>query len=285
MSRAGAAPDASAPPAFFRADGELLVPLPRATSGWGGPDGEGQLRGTAVSGVLARAAERAAGALEGAGRFRPVRWTLDLFRPGAMIPSTTGATVVRGGRRLRLVDAELVQEGRTVARATVLLLATGGPSAGAAWTGGLPETPPAPPPDLHPDPAEPALYRSDGAWSTDPRAHTNAARKAVWFPATPLVEGEDPTPFEHVAVLADAANLTSSWGTRGVEFINADATLTLTRLPAPGDGVGLVATSRVETDGLATATTTVFDRHGALGSAIVSTLANGAQAVDPARTR
>jgi hypothetical protein len=41
------ATDATGPSAFFRAEGELLVPVPRATSGWGGPDGAGQLRGTA----------------------------------------------------------------------------------------------------------------------------------------------------------------------------------------------------------------------------------------------
>ncbi|MHC1562526.1 acyl-CoA thioesterase domain-containing protein [Actinomycetospora sp. C-140] len=285
MARAGTPPDHTPPTAFFRVEGGLLVPLPRATSGWGGPDGAGQLRGTAVSGLLARAAERAAHGLEGAARFRPVRWTLDLFRPGAMVPSDVETTIVRGGRRLRLVDAFLVQDGTTVARATLLLLAGGGPSSGTAWTGPLPETPQPPPAGLGPDPAEPILYRSDDGWSHDPGAHTNAARKAVWFPVAPLIEGEDPTPFEHVAVLADAANLTSSWGTRGVEFINADATLTLTRLPAPGDGVGMIATSRVESDGLATGTTTVFDRHGPLGSAVVSTLANGGHAVDPARTR
>ncbi|MEJ2890344.1 acyl-CoA thioesterase domain-containing protein [Actinomycetospora aeridis] len=285
MSCAGTPVDHGQPAAFFRVDGGLFVPLPRATSGWGGPDGAGQLRGTAVSGLLARAAERAAHELEGAERFRPVRWTLDLFRPGAMVPSTAQATIVRGGRRLRLIDAVLLQEGTTVARATLLLLATGGPSSGTTWAGPLPDTPEAPPADLEPDPVEPILYRSDDGWSDDPRAHTNDARKAVWFPAAPLVEGEDPTPFEHVAVLADAANLTSSWGTRGVEFINADATLTLTRLPAHGEGVGMIATSRVESDGLATGTTTVFDRHGPLGSAVVSTLANGRHAVDPSRAR
>jgi acyl-CoA thioesterase superfamily protein len=199
--------------AFFRVEGDLLVPLPRATSGWGGPDGGGQLRGTAVSGALARAAEHVADGLDGAERFRPVRWTLDLFRPGAMVPCTTVATVVRGGRRLRLIDVEFVQDGAAIARANLLLLATGGPSSGTAWTGPLPDGPPVPPADLSPDPAEPTLYRSDAGWSADATAHANDSRKAVWFPAAPVVEGEDPSPFVHVAVLADAANLTTSWGT------------------------------------------------------------------------
>ena len=270
--------------AFFRAEDDLLVPLSRSSSGWTGSSGRGQLRGTAVSGALGRAAERAADALDGAERFRPVRWTLDLFRPGAMIPSAAEATVVRGGRRLRLVDAVLVQEGTTVARATLLLLATGGPTTGATWAGPDPETPSAPPADLHPDPAEPALYRSDGDWTSDARGHTNTARKAVWFDASPVVEGEDPSPLVHATVVADGANLTSSWGTHGVEFINADVTLHLTRLPTRGDGLGLVAASRTAADGIAVARTTLFDRQGPVGDAVVSTLANGDRAVDPARS-
>lgn len=269
-------------PAFFRAEGEQLVPLRRATSGWGGSSGRAQLRGTAVSGALARAAERAAGDLDGAERFRPARWTLDLFRPGAMVPSTTRTTVVRAGRRLRLIDASFVQDDTVVARATLLLLATGGTSTGTTWTAPLPAAVPAPPRDLHPDPPDPTLYRSDADWTRDVHGHANAARTAVWFALAPLVEGEVPTPLEHAAVVADAANLTSSWGSAGVEYINADVTLALTRLPDPGDGAGLAATSRVESEGVATATTTMFDRRGALGAVTVSCLANGHEAVNPA---
>ncbi|MDL5158687.1 acyl-CoA thioesterase domain-containing protein [Actinomycetospora termitidis] len=277
--RASTAGSVDGSTAFFRADGEHLVPLRRARSGWGGSDGPDQIRGTAVSAILARAAERAADELEHPAWFRPVRWTLDLFRPAAMAPVTTTAAVVRSGRRLRLVDATLDQDGRAVARASLLLLATGGPRAGTTWTAPLPSTPEPPPADLVPDPAEPTLYRSDGCWSADRRLHANAARKATWFPVAPIVEGEEPTGLAHVAAVADAANLTSSWGTLGVEYINADLTLTLTRVPDRGAGVGHHAESRVEDDGIAWGTTTVFDEHGTLGSVVVSTLANGERAV------
>ena len=268
------------PTAFFRADGERFVPLQRATSGWGGADGPGQVRGTAVSGLLGRGAEQAAAQLEDADRFRPVRWTVDLFRPGAMAPGTVEATVVRGGRRLRLIDVALVQAGGTVARGSLLLLATGGPTSGTTWTAPLPTVPSPPPEDLVPDPAEPTLYRAGGDWTTE-RRQENAARKATWFPAAPIVEGEEPTGFAHLAAIGDAANLTSSWGTLGVEYINADLTLAIARVPAAGDGVGVSAESRVEADGIALGTVTMFDRHGALGSVTIATLANGAQVVKP----
>jgi len=58
---------------------------------------------------------------------------------------------------------------------------------------------------------------------------------------------------------------------------------------APGNGFAAAAQPvaaqsviHTESDGLAVGTTTLFDRHGPLGSAVVSTLANGDQAVDPA---
>lgn len=127
--------------ASTRDDRQVLVPTEWARSGW---DANGQIRGTAISGALAMAAEGIAAGLEGASVFRPVRWTLDLFRPAAMIPSTTDATVVRSGRRLRLVDVLFVQEGATVARGSLLLLAAGGAAGGTTWTGPASEVPPVP---------------------------------------------------------------------------------------------------------------------------------------------
>ena len=45
--------------------------------------GAAQIRGSAVSGVLAAAAERVA-SVHGAPGLRPVRWSLDLFKPAAV---------------------------------------------------------------------------------------------------------------------------------------------------------------------------------------------------------
>lgn len=265
---------------YFRAevsDGtETLVPEPRSRSGWGG---RGQLRGTAVSGALARAAEQAAAGLEDADAFRPVRWTVDLFRPAALAPGVTTATVVRSGRRLRLVDATFVQDGVVVSRATALLHRTGGGTgAGAVWT-----SPPADPPDvpdLEPG-EEPMLYCSDGiGWSAEMAEHQNGARKRTWHLPETLVEGEKASPFVRVATVADSANLAGNWGSAGVEFINSDLTLVLERLPDADGGIGLVAEERREDDGIAVLRTSVVDRWGAVGTVVMSTLANSAAAVD-----
>lgn len=276
--------------AFFRTEiengAEVLIPEPRARSGWGGP---GQIRGTAVSGALARASEHATAQWDDVARFRPVRWTVDLFRPAPMAPVTTQATVVRHGRRLRLIDTVLLQDDKVLARASVLLLATdSAPAAGAVWPADGDAAPnnsgaDLPPiPDLDPETKENALYFSEAiGWTGGAAPHRNATRKAVWHLPEPLVEDEPPTPFQRIATIADSSNLVGNWGSHGVEFINADLTLTIDRLPTGADGIGIVAEHRRESNGIAVAHTSLFDRDGRLGTVALSALANSAVAVDP----
>ena len=79
--------------------------------------------------------------------------------------------------------------------------------------------------------------------------------------------------------MADGTSLTSNWGSRGVEHINADITLTLARRPV-GVTVGLHASDRVEHDGIAVGTATLFDREGRLGTTVVTAMTNTRRSVD-----
>lgn len=248
--------------AFFTAepgpDGELLLPLPEARASWG--DGA-QLRGMATSGALARAAEQAAGT----GLLRPARWTVDLLRPAGFVPSVARAEVVRRGRRLCLVEATLWQGETLVGKASGLFLAAGSPATGTVWApaGGLM----APPPGLRPATDEPRVFHSEGVgWTGTPEPHQNSSRKTLWVFPQEIVRGERPTPFQHAATAADLVNLVTNWGEAGLEFINADLTLTLGRVPADDLELGLTADHRVEHDGVAVTTATVFDRQGPLGT-------------------
>jgi len=99
-------------------DDELLEPTPASAGGWS-PD---QVRGPAVSGLLARATERTAETAMP--DKRPVRWTVDLFRVVGMHPTTVTTAVIRHGRRIGLVDAGLSQLGRPVARSRALFALT-----------------------------------------------------------------------------------------------------------------------------------------------------------------
>ncbi|MFD5179850.1 acyl-CoA thioesterase domain-containing protein [Nocardia sp. NPDC058379] len=263
--------------AFFRTQdspaGIALIPQAEAASGWG----EGQLRGLAVSSALAREAERA---LDRIGRtdVRPARWTLDLFRPARMrLPCTTSATIVREGRRLCLIDTVLRQDDRPVARGTALFLAPSRSPAGAVWSGGVQPRPPAPGTPMAP--GQHRLYRSaDTGWGAAAQAQ-NDHRTQIWHEPIPVVEDEPITPFQLAAGIADVVNVVANLGGNGLEFINADITLALARLPE-GDGVGFAAIDRREDAGIAVGTAAAFDRSGVFGTATVSALANAHQAVD-----
>jgi hypothetical protein len=256
------------------AGSELLLPEPLA-SGWA-PD---HMRGMAISGALARAVEQTVAA-RGRADLQPARWTLDLFRPARMQPCRVSATVVREGRRLCLVDAVFEQADQVVARASALFLHGGTSPGGVVWS---PQRRPLPPsPGLVPDPLEPRLHYSDDAgWTSSPGGHQNGSRKQVWHFPVSVVKDERPSPFQLVASVADVTNLVTNWGSAGLQFINADVTLLLARLPAAME-VGLAALDHVQRDGIAVGTAVVYDRVGSLGTATVSAVANADRALDVA---
>jgi hypothetical protein len=260
--------------ALFTLADDHLVPTPVAASMWS----SNQMHGVAVSGALARGVEQRLSAL-GRTDLRPARWSVDLFRPAAMAPCTVTTTVVRDGRRIVLVDAELRQDDVVVARAgAVHLLPTEAP-AGQVWTPDPEHR--APSLDVVPASDRPRVpyFHSGEGWSQSFPEHQNEHRKSTWQTGLPVVEGERPSGFVAVASLADSASMLLHWGTAGVQYINTDLTLTLARAPY-GVEVGLVATDRVEHDGIAVGTVAVLDREGPLGHVTVTALANARRPVD-----
>jgi hypothetical protein len=83
--------------------------------------------------------------------------------------------------------------------------------------------------------------------------------------------------------VADSANVVSNWGSAGLQFINADVTLALTRQPIEME-FGLSALDRVEADGISVGSAVMFDRAGVFGTTTIVGLANALRSVDP-RTR
>lgn len=260
--------------AFFTADGESLLATDLAKSSWGAD----HLHGVAVSGAMARALEQRLAA-EGRTDLRAARYTADLFRPATSQPLTFTTEVVQASARLCLLDVVAHQEGRPVARASGLFLKATGSATGEVWSPA--EHPSAPPEDVAPPTDEPHVpyLHSAAGWSQNFREHQNASHKTSWNSAVPVVAGESLTPFQAVAAIADGASLVTNWGTKGVEHINTDLTLTLARAPQ-GTEIGLAAVDRVEEDGIAVGTAAVFDRSGPLGSVVLASLANARKAVD-----
>lgn len=258
---------------FHRSEDELVPNLP-ACSMWS----DDQMHGVALSGALARAAEHQL-AVVGREDLIPARWTVDLFKPARMIGCSFNTEVVRESARICLVDVTMTQQGQRVARASATFLKPTESAPGEVWAPA--ERPAAPPPDVVPPSAVARVpfMRSDAGWSQDFREHQNAGRKAQWSTSFPVVAGEPLTAFQAAAATADGASMVTNWGTGGVEYINTDIAMTLARRPA-GVEIGLLATDRVEHDGIAVGTAAVFDREGPLGSVIIASLANARRTVD-----
>lgn len=260
--------------AFFRLDGEHLVPLDLARSMWR----DDQMHGLAVSGALARAIEARA-VVAGRPELMPARYTVDLFRAATMEPCELRTSVVREGPRLCLVDATLLQGGEPVARASAVLLRRSQVPSGRVWS---PDDVPEPPPlEIAPDDDVPHIpfFHSDAGWSQHFGEHQNASRKQTWQTGLPIVVGEAPSGFVSAASIADATSLVTNWGTEGVQYINTDITLSLARPPA-GIQIGLLATDHHASEGISVGSATVYDREGAFGVATVTALANSRRTVD-----
>ena len=261
--------------ALFRADGDRLVPLDIARSLWR----DDQMHGVATSGALARGLELAVSAL-GRDDLQPARYTVDLFRAPSMAACTVRSSVVREGSRLCLVDAVLEQDDRPVARAGAIFLAPSEDPPGSVWSSAdVPAPPPLELAAVSEEPRVPLFSSDEVGWSQVFAEHQNASRKQTWQTALPIVLGEKPSPFQSVAGVADSTSMVMNWGDAGVEYINTDITLALSRLPVSME-IGLSAVERFSHDGIAIGTAVVFDREGPIGTSTVTSLANARRAVD-----
>ncbi|MCI2418827.1 thioesterase family protein [Saccharopolyspora sp. K220] len=258
--------------AFFAADGEQLVPSADASSPWS-PD---MMHGRLFGGLLARALEREQAEPE----FHFARLTVDLFRNTKLEPVRVETRRVRDGRRIRVADATVFAGENPVARASAVLLRRGDQP-----TGTVPATKPwdAPTPDeLGPSrvrsngwlpPFDVWLVNAEGELTDDWRA--NGQRRSWVRDDHELVAGESMSPFVRVALAGDFASPLANYGEKGLEFINADYTLTLSRLPL-SEAIGMESTGHVNEDGIAVAQCTVHDTSGPIGFCSATAVCNPA---------
>ncbi len=176
-------------------------------------------------------------ALPGGGDgLQPARLTVDLLRPTAIAPLEVRTTVQREGRRIRLVDAELVQDDDVVSRASAVFLRRGEQPTGDIWTADV-RMPPLPPdPGPLPDGLPMFVWGFGGEGSKGgtfgfAEWHDGGPKYAWVRQLRPLLAGEATSPFVEAAMAADATSALTHWGTSGLRYINADYTLSLTRLP------------------------------------------------------
>lgn len=257
---------------FFVTDGDSYVPTSLARGPWGP-----SLSGHYVGGLLGRAVEQEVNDADT--DLQPARLTVDLLRPVALSPVQVHSSVVRDGRRLRLVDVVMTQSDVMVARASSLFLRHGEHTTDRVWT--TPMTMPEIPAELDmPNADHLMLFHSYGR---DPVAGSpgvggdewrHGGQKFAWVRETKsLVDDEPLSPFTRAAMAGDVTSSITHWGADGLQFINADYTLTLSRLPE-GPYIGLAAVTHYGHTGVGTGVATLFDKAGPIGSGMATTLAN-----------
>ncbi len=244
---------------YFLRDQNRFLPTEIARGGWGP-----SLSGHVVGGLLGWAAEQ----LVDDPQFQPARLTIDLPRPTALEPVEVHTRVRQDRRRLRLVEAELVQNGNPVAQASVLFLRRGPQPDGHVWSQPIP---------MPPLPAEQgaveSLFIRTYGWGADiqnpdPEWAETPGQKYTWLQETrPLVDAEPMTAFTRAAMAGDITASIANWGARGLQFINVDYTLTLSRLPE-GPHLGLASLTHYSDDGVATGSAVLVDPNGPIGNCV-----------------
>lgn len=266
--------------AYFALDGDVLVPDPVCQGPWGPT-----ISGHVVGGILARGVE-IAGHADG---FQPARITVDLLKPVLIAPLEVRTTVQRDGRRIRLVDAEVIQDAAVVSRASAVFLRPGDQHIGDIWSSDI-QMPPMPP-DPGPLPDELPMFvwgyggeGSSGGEFGFAEWHSGGP-KYIWArQRRPLIADETISPFVQATMAADATSALTHWGTKGLQYINVDYTLSLTRLPK-GPNIGMAAVVHSSHDGIASGTAAVFDEHGPIGNSMAVAVVNPVEAFRPGAMR
>jgi hypothetical protein len=246
---------------FFLLDGDRFIPTAQANGTWA----RGSLHGRAVVGVMGLELERRCGEPE----LLPVRLTVDLYRMPPAVPFEIRIRVLRDGRSLRLAEAELIADGKSCVRATVLFLRRSEAPPRPVWS-----RPPwdAPPPWDLPEAA--SDWTLSGRWQIKPVANFKGVgpRRAWTRETRELVGGIAHTPFSRVAAAVDIASpFSHAHGEGGLDYINTDVTAYLYR-PMVGEWIGFETADHGASEGVAAGACFLHDETGPLGLAACAAL-------------
>jgi hypothetical protein len=229
------------------------------------------LHGRFLSGLAARAVEQE----DHDPALRLARLTVDMFRSPPMTPFIVRTSVIRDGRRVRVLEVSIRCGEVEVARASALLLRTAEHPTASVWRAPAWD---APPPDAFPPPPDEAEGEI-GGWDIrlmTPGGFWTADRKRLWTrDRWQLVAGEELSPVVRAALAADLPNPLANSGAEGLQFINPDLTLFLAR-PPTSEWIGLEVTDHIGFDGIAVGSCTLYDETGRIGASTVCAITNTA---------
>jgi hypothetical protein len=256
------------PDAFYEPDGERYL----ATELTRGPWDPGAQHAGPPAALLGRELER----LPDAGEFQIGRVTCEILRSVPIGPVEVSARVVRPGRRVQLLGAELRgADGEPLMRASAWRIRT-------APVEIPPEALPVQEPPPGPEQGSEAEF-----FPTGQELGYHSAMEVRFIeggflepgPATvwlrmrqPLVSAEEPSPLQRVLVTADVGNgVSAALDYHRYLFINVDLTVHLERLPA-GEWVQVDAVTLPQPNGVGTAESVLSDQRGRIGRALQTLL-------------
>ncbi len=256
------------PDAFYEPVGGRYL----ATELTRGPWDPGAQHAGPPAALLGRELER----LPNAEEFQVGRVTCEILRSVPIGPVRVEARVVRPGRRVQLLEAELRdEEGEPLMRASAWRIRTAPVEIPA---GALPPEEPPPAPE-HGSEVEFFPTGQELGYHTAMEARfleggfVEPGPATVWLRMRqPLVAGEEPTPLQRVLVIADVGNGVSATLDYGrYLFLNVDLTVHLERMPA-GEWVCVDAVTLPQPNGVGTAESVLSDRRGRIGRALQTLL-------------
>jgi hypothetical protein len=250
--------------ALFRLDGDRFIPHELTRGPWA-PDA---MHGGAVSALLARAAESVPTLVP----MQAARLSIELMRPVRLVPLRVETRVLREGKKVQWVEAHVLDGDTEVAHAILLRIRVADIPWPSRTAGGDVQLP-------FDGPQSAAAIAAP--WSVDyPAAYHSTATehrtvRGQWGaigPTTdlirlrrPVVAGEEPSPLQRVAAVADFGNgISSALPYESHKFINPDLTITLHRLPED-EWVCLDAVTYPEPHGIGVAHSVLYDERGRIG--------------------
>lgn len=193
-----------------------------------------------------------------------VRVTVEILSAVPLAELTVRSRMLRPGRSVELVEAELESDGRPVMRAHAWRIR--------AAALDLPPLPavedgvPAFPAEEVPWPGRRGGYLDAMEWRPVGRVPTEPGPATIWGRMRyPLVPGEEPTGLQRLLIVADSGNGVSSvlpW--TDWLFINPELTVHVTAVPE-GEWICLDAHTRVDARGFGLAASRLFDRERLVG--------------------
>jgi len=246
----------------FESSGDRFIATELARGPWD-PDAQ---HGGAPAALLMRAFERH----DDDSGLMLARVTYELLRPVPLGELSVACSVLRPGRRVKLLEGSITTpDGTEVVRARALRVAAAGVSAGA--DGQVP---------AGPDEGVPNAFENRGVamFPSDAMEIKFVAGQfyelgpsTAWFRLrVPLVAGEEPSGLQRLAAAADFPNgIATEVPWSEYVFINADLTIYIERQPV-GEWICLDARMRVVDGGAGFSEAVLYDREGRVGRSLQS---------------